>query len=182
MKILKIQQQNRTYKIKLDDQDYPWVKELHNEVKFHITKTGYVRRQTQIGSGKTRKIISHRLQRLLLNLPREDRRQVDHINRDKLDLQKQNLRIVYNAENSKNKPKITSKYTGLSYRKLRRKWSTRLSLEGTELFLGNFNTEEEGVDCYIRTCLAIWEPEDFECKSRITHNLKLLGKTIHDYE
>lgn len=86
------------------------------------------------------------LHRLLTNAPSD--KDIDHINHNKLDNRRCNLRIVYDYENlwnqkiSKNN---TSGATGVYFRKDTNKWFARIRVNGKEIYLGNFNTFEESL-------------------------------------
>lgn len=87
-----------------------------------------------------------RMHRLIMNAP--EGMFVDHINHDRLDNRKCNLRICTFSENSRNRRKekgqFFSKYLGVS-RVLGRqkKWQAGIYLDGKRLNLGKFFTEEE---------------------------------------
>lgn len=86
------------------------------------------------------------LHRLLTNAPQN--RDVDHINHNKLDNRKCNLRIVFDYENMWNQ-KIaknnTSGATGVYSIKNKNKWMSRIMVNGNEIYLGTFNTFEEAL-------------------------------------
>jgi hypothetical protein len=74
---------------------------------------------------------------------------IDHINRDKLDNRVENLRVVTSRENSiKIKTNCTSKYTGVSFVKSSKKWASIIFIDGKNISLGRFNTEEEAHQVY----------------------------------
>lgn len=71
---------------------------------------------------------------------------VDHIDRNKLNNQKSNLRFVTHQANSVNidLPKNnTSGIIGVSWLENRKKWTSRLTIDGKNIFLGNYDTKEE---------------------------------------
>lgn len=71
---------------------------------------------------------------------------VDHINRNKLDNRRSNLRICTQAENNMNYPpknRGISKFTGLHWNAHRHKWLATLSHRGGKIYLGAFDTELE---------------------------------------
>jgi len=72
---------------------------------------------------------------------------VDHINRDGLDNRRANLRIATRQQNRCNSgPRLrrgTSKYKGVSWDKVRRKWRAYLSSNGKGIHLGRFDNEFE---------------------------------------
>lgn len=180
MKILEITDKTKTHQVLLDDEDYNWVLELHNEVKFRI-KQGYVCRQKEYCSHKKRRsplLVSQRIHRLIaqqfLGLGINDRRQVDHIDRNRLNNQRSNLRLSTNAENSKNKPGLVSRFTGVGYAPKRNKpWYARISVKSKYIFIGYFITELEAAQAYTQSVKMIWDEGSYECKSRVTLNEKL---------
>lgn len=87
------------------------------------------------------------LHRWLLQAKRNQ--QVDHINGNKADNRRSNLRLCSSIENNwntKSKGK-TSKYRGVC--RCRNKWQSRIRIgNGTRIWLGVFNTEEEAAEAY----------------------------------
>lgn len=73
---------------------------------------------------------------------------VDHINRDKLDNRKANLRIVTKAENALNtgiKQNNTSGIIGVSWSNTFNKWRAYFNLEGQRYELGYYTNKEEAI-------------------------------------
>lgn len=66
---------------------------------------------------------------------------VDHINTDKLDNRKKNLRFVTHAQNKMNK-----KVRGYSWHKNRDKWQARIRLNNKVIHLGYFINEQDAID------------------------------------
>jgi hypothetical protein len=86
------------------------------------------------------------MHRELLGLTTGDSRQGDHINRDRLDNRRANLRIVTLAENRQNlaaQRGSTSAYRGVSWDKQAEKWRASAKLDGKAKFLGTFEREED---------------------------------------
>lgn len=76
---------------------------------------------------------------------------VDHINHDKLDNRKSNLRIVTHSQNVSNKPKQannTSGYKGVTYYKRTKRWMAQVKIEGKYKCIGYFSTPEEAAAAY----------------------------------
>lgn len=76
---------------------------------------------------------------------------VDHINGDKLDNRRSNLRrcnLVQNAQNRKPLIKSTSKYLGVSKDKTRDKWRAMIVVDNKKLWLGRFDSEEDAANAY----------------------------------
>ena len=76
----------------------------------------------------------------------EERKVVDHINRDKLDNRICNLRVVTHQINQFNR----SSTKGYHFDKARGKWVATIKLNYRTLFLGRFDTEKEASDAYNR--------------------------------
>lgn len=75
-------------------------------------------------------------------------KEVDHINRDRLDCRKNNLRICEPYENGANKgisPKNTSGVTGVCWDKARNKWAVIITCNKKTIHLGRFNNFEDAV-------------------------------------
>jgi hypothetical protein len=92
------------------------------------------------------------LHRLLGGLRQGDPRQVDHINRDKLDNRKANLRIVTEPENLQNKPAYkgsTSTYRGVSRYRDGRRWIGQAQLDGKKVYVGLFEDELEAAEAVL---------------------------------
>lgn len=74
---------------------------------------------------------------------------VNHIDQNRLNNNINNLEVVTQRENSnKRHLKSTSKYTGVSYDKLRRKWVSGITIRGNQINLGRFNSEIEAHNAY----------------------------------
>jgi hypothetical protein len=112
--------------VKVDDDDY----EKYNHLVWHLSDTGYAVRRT---NGETT-----RLHRLIMNCP--EGLVVDHLNGNKLDCRKSNMRICSQAENSKNRHGIK----GYCYDKSKKKWIVRYRNK----FWGRYETEEEAQRAY----------------------------------
>jgi len=67
----------------------------------------------------------------------------DHINMDKLDNRRRNLRIVTRAENNQNQAGRgrTSQYRGVSWMSDRRIWTARVTVSGRLVYCGYFHDE-----------------------------------------
>jgi hypothetical protein len=74
---------------------------------------------------------------------------VDHINNNKLDNRLENLQIISHRKNlSKDKKNKTSKYTGVSWNKLKNKWVAQIRINGIVNYLGQFDIEQEASNAY----------------------------------
>ncbi len=75
--------------------------------------------------------------------------QVDHINRDKLDNRRANLRIATRSQNNANSTGHAdrfSKYKGVF--RHRDRWCTQITVDGRELWIGSYATEEDAARAY----------------------------------
>ena len=87
-------------------------------------------------------IIMHRL---IMNCPED--KYIDHINHDRRDNRKENLRICTKYENSLNMKKqnrvLSSKYKGVCFDKKSNKWRATITYQGKQKYLGTFKNEED---------------------------------------
>lgn len=103
--------------------------------KWHLTADGYVCNR-KVGY----------LHRFIIN-PSEDL-VVDHINRDRLDNRRCNLRICTDQQNSFNQSircTNTSGASGVWYDKRTSKWAAEIMINGKKKWLGRFKTKEEAI-------------------------------------
>lgn len=106
-----------------------------------IDTNGYV--YTNI---KRKKVYLHRF---LLNAPSE--LFVDHINHDKSDNRRSNLRLCTHQENNMNQrifDRGTSKYKGVFYDKRYNVWLSRISVNNISLYLGTYYNERDAAIAY----------------------------------
>lgn len=104
---------------------------------------GYAERGESIDG----KLVVIALHRELLGLPRvSDGRQGDHINRNRLDDRRSNLRIVpkgKNPQNMGNKRGTSSQYRGVSWSAKMKKWLVQVNINGRSKYFGVFDSEED---------------------------------------
>lgn len=137
---LAIKLSNSDKSVLIDVEDYDKIKDW----KWRIDPKGYA------VSGTVNTTI--RMHRLIM-CPREDV-QIDHINRDKLDNRKSNLREASNMQNQwnvgKRKVKTSSRYKGVHLRKgvKGKRWQARIAINGKRVSLGHFYSEEEAANIY----------------------------------
>jgi hypothetical protein len=120
----------------VDDDDL----ELISKHAWFITPQGYACTALRVSPGKKgRRTIG--MHRLILGDPPTPA--IDHINRNKLDNRKENLRACSDSQNNRNKPMAagkTSKYRGVSFK--RGKWQVVIRVNGVLKWLGYHKTED----------------------------------------
>ena len=119
----------------VDDEDYKYLSQWN-----WYYSGGYAKARV----GNPRKVIA--MHRLLLNANRGDI--VDHVNRNKLDNQKSNLRKSDCVGNSRNRSKYnmqtSSTFKGVFYDKKKSKYTGRITIEkGKTLYLGHYVLETD---------------------------------------
>jgi hypothetical protein len=103
--------------------------------------SGYAMRKSPRPAGVTCK-----MHREVLGLVHGDGHEADHINRDKLDNRKSNLRVVTRAVNGRNlsaRTDGTSGLRGVSWHKRGQKWEACAKIEGVKHYLGLHIREDD---------------------------------------
>jgi hypothetical protein len=106
---------------------------------------GYAVRSSTI-NGIKKHILMHRV---INNTP--DGLQTDHINRDKLDNRKSNLRSVDSSQNNINRgisKRNKSGCNGVEWQKSRNKWRVRIGYNSKSIYLGSFTSIENAKLAY----------------------------------
>lgn len=121
----------------VDDADLEWL----SAWSWHLAPNGYAARGGSTGG----RALMHRQ---ILGLEPGDGKQGDHINRDRLDNRRENLRVVTAAENSRNtgaRPSRSdlpySPHRGVSWSRSKRKWRASAVLDRKQHHLGYFRDE-----------------------------------------
>lgn len=89
-----------------------------------------------------------RLHHYIFTNPNEDNLFIDHINRNRLDNRKSNLRIVSKADNNKNLSLRTDNNTniiGVCYDNERNKWISQLKLDGKRILFKRYNNIDDAI-------------------------------------
>lgn len=131
----------------IDHEDYKKIKRY----KWHYKDTGYAVSYSK-GSAAERKQV--RMHRLITKCP--TRKEVDHIDGNKLNNCKENLRVCTRSQNmmNKGKPKKgSSRFKGVSWHEKSGKWRARIKMNGLEMYLGIFESENEAFRVYREACL-----------------------------
>lgn len=124
----------------VDDEDYEFLNSKKWFLSGKYARTGY---------RKNRKIIKHNMHNYLINIP--DGFFVDHIDRNGLNYQKENLRVVTRQQNQMNRSSYknsSSKYKGVSWHKKNKKWTTHIKFNYKDYNLGYFDDEKDAARTY----------------------------------
>lgn len=126
----------------IDDDDY----DLIAKYSWSIDSNGYARHNLYIQNQKYKRITIHRL---VMNA--KINQQIDHINGNKLDNRKHNLRFCdkyQNAMNCKIHKHNTSGYKGVCWHKQSKKWRAYIVINDKQLSLGLFNNKKQAANAY----------------------------------
>ena len=118
----------------VDDGDFEYL----NQWKWHVTANGYARRADHI-------MMHSLIMRTPLGMA------TDHINGNKLDNRRCNLRVCTQSENGRNRPKQInnhSGYKGVSWDKLNNKWRVSIQLLGKRMNLGRYADIQQAASVY----------------------------------
>lgn len=138
----------------VDFEDYS---ELRQHTWF-LTEGGYAFRHEEDGNGTVR------MHREIMGLGKDDDQIVDHINGERLDNRKDNLRILANVgANNQNvaSRRGSSKYRGVYFDEDRDKWVAmghkQVDGESKSVFVGRYETEEAAHEAIVE-----WREENLE--------------------
>lgn len=90
-----------------------------------------------------------RLHRFLMNAPKGT--YVDHVDRNKMNNHKSNLRFCSQQQNSFNQhrgDKYSSKYKGVSWNKCCKMWQAKLAINKEQIYLGVYDNENDAAMAY----------------------------------
>ena len=124
----------------VDDEDFEWL----NQWRWLYVSVGYAARMS--GTEKRKMIYMHTM---ILNTPKG--MEGDHINADKLDNRRLNLRNCSHAENNQNnrlRSNNTSGYKGVSRTKSGLKWRAYIKYNYKRKHLGEFDNIEDAARAY----------------------------------
>jgi hypothetical protein len=128
----------RKWLIMVDDEDYKKLNNFH----WQADKYGIVSRHI----GKKKHILMYRQ---IMNAPLGI--EIDHIDGNRLNNQKSNLRFATSSQNKMNRgPRKDNKsgYKGVSWHKERNKWTARIMINGEYKHLGLFDNILNAVNAY----------------------------------
>lgn len=128
----------------VDDDDY----ESLAGFNWSVSSGGYAK--CYLGGGRKNQTFTY-MHRQILNPP--DDFQIDHINGNRLDNRKENLRVCAPKDNSRNRngwklSRKTSKYKGVYWSKSDNVWISGITVDGRFMHLGRFHDEAEAARVY----------------------------------
>lgn len=137
----------------VDDEDYEWL----SRKNWVFLAGGYAatRGQNPVHPEKTTQIYMHRL---IMGLTHGDKKYVDHINGDKIDNRRGNLRICTNAENMRNRGRTasnTSGYKGVYRGRQPGRWRALIMVDGKTISLGQYDHPEEAYAAYCKAAAEL---------------------------
>ena len=130
----------------VDDDDY----DLISCRRWYRIKNGYAVSPSKPSDERKKRCYCY-MHRLIMNAPKG--LQVDHINGDKLDNRRVNLRLVNNSQNHGNRGKQannSSGYKGVFYHKKAKKWTARIGLKRKYKYLGLFSDPKDAYEAYLK--------------------------------
>lgn len=135
----------------VDDEDFERVVQF----KWTFTAPGYAYRQTY-HKGVRERFYMHRF----IMDAKTHNEVVDHINGNRLDNRKSNLRVCThkeNTQNSKLQSNNTSGYKGVSFDKNRNKWISYISIDRKFKYLGRFNCKHAAGESYNKAAINLYK-------------------------
>jgi len=123
--------------------------EKWNKIKFCKTNGGYDQCQISV-DGIKRGFYKHRLVKLAHDptfdiFDASPSNFIDHENHTRDDNSNDNLRVVTHQQNNFNRSNVK----GYSWRESSKKWEARITIDGKDIYLGYFKTEEEARKAYL---------------------------------
>lgn len=125
----------------VDDEDYPFISQWN----WRLSDNGYAIRHV---SHQGKKYVI-RMHRVLAGAP--EGAQVDHVNGDRLDNRRANLRLATNRENSCNRNrrrKVLVRLKGVYQTRSGNRWYSRIRVSGRAIYLGTFDSKEDAARAY----------------------------------
>jgi hypothetical protein len=133
--VLIINKKGDSYKCLIDKDN----QEVVSNHQWHIESGQYA-----ACSEENKRILMHRL---IMGLP--DQLEVDHINGNRLDNRKENLRLVTPKQQAMNRTAdsgSTSDRVGVSWKKGRDKWHAQISVNQKKIHIGYYETEQDAIE------------------------------------
>lgn len=134
----------------IDDEDYAFLNNFN--WKYH-TASGYAYRNKSKGRDGQRGGIIF-MHRTINNTPKG--MEVDHINRDKLDNRKENMRNCFRVHNSRNRSgdkNTSSRHKGVHFKKQYGTFEATITVDGKRIYLGRFGNEDDAAKKYNKAAM-----------------------------
>lgn len=131
-------------------------KHILEEYRWYLNPGGYFIANTKMVNSKREKIFLHRI---IMNCKKHDGLFIDHINGNKQDNRRQNLRIVSVSQNQMNKRKQsnnTSGFTGVYKHTYTGKWIARICLDKKMMHIGVYETKEAASKAYSQRATVLF--------------------------
>jgi hypothetical protein len=139
--------------ILVDDEDYLWL----GGYKWYIDPNGYAYRRQQRVKDKQVHIYMHReIAQKVMGIEGN----IDHIDGDKSNNQKDNLREANKSQNGANRrpnKNSRSKYKGVTWCNRDQKHRARITLNGKGETIGYYDVEEDAARAYDKKALELFE-------------------------
>lgn len=128
----------------VDDEDYP----VLAQYRWHYSQ-GYACRMVRRNGHRS---VYKMHWAILCQRPELD---IDHINGDRLDNRRQNLRYASRSQNNANRHAITSSsgFKGVCWRPIPRRWKAYIKVNRKQIHLGYYSTPEEAAQAYNQAAL-----------------------------
>jgi hypothetical protein len=139
---LKTIQLSRGKEALVDDEDF----EKLSQHKWYFHRSGYAVRNVRVANGKQYQQFMHRV---ILGLEKGSSLMGDHINQNKLDNRRSNLRAATRQGNSQNRSKLssnTSGYVGVAQKG--KKWRAYIRDGCKQKTIGTYDTAEQASEAY----------------------------------
>lgn len=127
------------------------------EDKWYIARDYWKR--TSIKPHQTQWYLHRTILERILNRPLVKGEICDHVNKNKLDNRRSNLRLANHSLNAANVDKpITNKsgYKGVSYWKNTNRWKARIKYQQKHIYIGIFDTKEQAAIAYNKKAIELF--------------------------
>lgn len=121
----------------VDDEDFEELSKYNwHYAKGSYGREGYAKRDIYLGGGRKNMKLQHVWMHHLMDVPKG--MSVDHINGDRLDNRRSNLRMCTNTQNQQNRKvqKSLSGFKGVSFKPKKKAWEARITVNGKTLYAG----------------------------------------------